>query len=110
MPETTFTLIDRSQRRIDLARRAIRILELENCEAVIGEIDMLELEGDAVVARASLPPGRLQGVVPRLLRPRGLAVVGGSWRERPIHDGWETTEIPPDVLDRPIWLLMMRSA
>ena len=110
MPGTAFTLIDRSQRRVDLARRVIRILGLENCQAVIGEIDTLELEGDAVVARASLPPDRLLGVIPRHLKPGGLAVVGGSWRERPIHDGWETMEIPPDVLDRPIWLLMMRPA
>jgi len=110
MPDTSFSLIDRSQRRIDLASRVLRILELENCQAVLGEIEELDLEADAVVARASLPPDRLRGVIPHLIRPGGLAVVGGSWRERPVHAGWQTMEIPPDVLDRPIWLLMMRSA
>lgn len=110
MPDTRFTLTDRSQRRIDLVRRVIRILELENCQAVLGEIQELGLEADTVVARASLPPDRLQGVISRLLAPGGLAVVGGSWQERPCHHGWKTMEIPPDVLDRPIWLLMMRSA
>jgi 16S rRNA (guanine527-N7)-methyltransferase len=110
MPDTRFTLTDRSQRRIDLVRRVIRILELENCQAVLGEIQELGLEADTLVARASLTPDRLRGVIPRLLRPGGLAVVGGSWQERPHSHGWETMEIPPDVLDRPIWLLMMRSA
>ncbi|MGB8360724.1 MAG: RsmG family class I SAM-dependent methyltransferase [Acidimicrobiia bacterium] len=110
MPDIKFTLTDRSQRRIDLVRRVIRILELENCQAVLGEIQVVGLEADTVVARASLPPDRLRRVIPRLLRPGGLAVMGGSWQEPPSHHGWETMEIPPDVLDRPIWLLMMRSA
>jgi hypothetical protein len=39
-----------------------------------------------------------------------MAVVGGSWRERPDHLGWETVEIPPDLLDHTVWLLIMRRA
>lgn len=110
MPEKTFTLVDRSQRRVDLVRRVLRILEIENCQVIQGEIEELSMRADVVVARASLPPPELRPIVPRLLHRGGVAIVGGSWEEAPSHPGWETIGIPPDVLDRPIWLLMMRSA
>jgi 16S rRNA (guanine(527)-N(7))-methyltransferase RsmG len=110
MPEKTFTLVDRSQRRVDLVRRVLRILEVENCEVLHEEIEDLIIRGDVVVSRAGLPPNALRPIVPRLLRPGGVAIVGGSWHEAPSHVGWETIGIPGDVLDRPVWLLMMRSA
>lgn len=110
LPEVGFRLIDRSRRRIDLLRRAIRILDLENCSAVQGEITALEGEVDVIVSRASLPPEELTPHARRLLAPGGTAVAAGSWHEEPHHAGWTTVEIPPDVLDQPIWLLMMRRA
>jgi len=108
MPGVDFTLIDRSGRRIDLLRRLIRILDLENCQ--LEHIDMRELASGAecIVSRASLPPSELGAVCRRLLVPGGVAVTGGSWRERPDHDGWDTLEIPADVLDQTVWLLIMR--
>lgn len=107
-PDTRFTLIDRSGRRVDLMRRAIRVLGLQNCRALEGDIRKLEGPVDTIVSRASIPPGELGRIVTRLLHPKGVAVAAGSWLERPEVEGWETVEIPQDVLDQTVWLLMMR--
>jgi 16S rRNA (guanine527-N7)-methyltransferase len=109
-PATRFRLIDRAGRRVDLARRAIRVLELENCLAEQREIEDLDGQVGVIVSRAALPPHRMAEVADRLLKPGGTAVVAGSWRERPEQPGWTTVEIPPDWLDRAIWLLIMRRA
>lgn len=108
LPATRFLLIDRSGRRIDLMNRAIRILELDNCEVI--QSDIHDLVGDAavIVSRASLSPERLQSVIADHLLPGGVMVAAGSWRERPRFPGWTTVEIPADVLDRTVWLLIMR--
>lgn len=107
-PETGVILIDRGGRRVDLARRAIRVLGLENCQVLQRDITDLEGEVGVLVSRASLTPEQLQPVISRLLTSDGVAVVGGSWSGQPSHPGWETVEIPADVLDQPIWLLIMR--
>jgi len=110
LPDTRFTLVDRSQRRLDLLRRALRILELGNCETLLGEIEDIDRSAEVVVARASLRPSHLAPLIPTLLRDGGVAIVGGSWQHSPRHEGWETVEIPRHVLDRSVWLLMMRRA
>jgi 16S rRNA (guanine(527)-N(7))-methyltransferase RsmG len=108
MPRTRFVLVDRSGRRIDLVKRAIRVLDLGNVEALHRDIDELEGSVPAIVSRASLSPEVLRRVCSRHLAPGGVAVVGGSWSTPPVHPGWETVET--DALDRPVWLLMMRRA
>lgn len=107
-PDLDFTLIDRSGRRTHLARRATRILSLTN--VVVRETDAHHLDGgfDVVVARAFAPPPSLEKTLTRILKPDGLAIVGGSTRARPEYEGWRTREIPEDVLDHTSWLLMMR--
>lgn len=110
LPDTVFHLVDRSQRRLDLVRRVIRILDLENCQVRPGEIDELEEEAEVIVTRATLAPEQMAVVARRLLRPGGVAVMGGSWRERPETDEWIVEEIPPVALDHTIWLLIMRAA
>lgn len=110
LPEVSFLLIDRSGRRVDLLRRAVRILDLQNCQVIKEEIEALTGRVDALVSRASLPPSRMAAVARRLLRPGGTAVLGGSWVGRPDEEGWETLEIPRFVLDQPVWLLIMRRA
>lgn len=107
-PDTQFTLVDRSGRRIDLLRRAIRVLGLHNCQPVQGDIKDLEGPMETIVSRASMPAEQLGRVARRLLSPQGVAVTAGSWRERPDVMGWETIEIPEDVLDQTVWLLIMR--
>lgn len=107
-PDIWFTLVDRSGRRVDLMRRAIRVLGLQNCQAVQGDIGDLEGPVETIVSRASVPPEQLGRIATRLLSPQGVAVAAGSWRERPEVEGWETVEIPEDVLDQTVWLLIMR--
>lgn len=107
-PDTQFTLVDRSGRRIDLLRRAIRVLDLQNCQTVQGDIRDLEGPVEIIVSRASLPAEELGRIVSRLLSPGGVAVTAGSWQKRPEVKGWDTVEIPEDVLDQTVWLLMMR--
>ncbi|MEX1124950.1 MAG: RsmG family class I SAM-dependent methyltransferase [Acidimicrobiia bacterium] len=105
---TRFTLLDRSRRRVDLMRRAIRILGLENVTVEQGEIEHRLDQVPAVVSRATLPPDRARDLIASRLRPGGVAVLGGSWANRPDHVGWVTMEIPATVLDHTIWLLIMR--
>ena len=110
LPRIRFVLIDRSGRRIDLLRRFIRIADLENCQVVHGEITEISGEVGVIVARASLPPDQLLPIGERLLSDDGVMIVGGSWVAPPAEPDWEVKEIPRDVLDQPIWLLMMRRA
>ncbi len=105
--DTRFTLLDRSGRRVDLIRRAVRILALENVTVEQGEIEHPSHQEMAVVSRATLPPSRARELITPWLMPGAVAVLGGSWERRPEHEGWATLEIPAEVLDHTIWLLMM---
>ena len=109
-PSTSVTLLDRSGRRTDLARRAVRVLGLNNVEVVQGDIESLGRAFSSLVARAAVPPGQLSPHLKRLLSPGGMAVVGGSWTHPPEIEGWETMEILLEMLDRTVWLLIMRRA
>lgn len=108
LPGSEFVLIDRSRRRIELLRRAIRILGLDNCRVVRDEIARLDGQAAVIVSRASLSPDALLPIVRSHLEPGGTAIVAGSWQSRPQHRGWTTIEIPQHVLDHTVWLLMMR--
>jgi 16S rRNA (guanine527-N7)-methyltransferase len=110
MPATRFLLIDRSDRRVDLMKRAIRVLSLDNVITETADINDLEGVSDAIVSRASLPVAELAGVAERHLESGGVAVVGGSWSAEPHSPGWRTLDVGSDVLDRPVWILMMRRA
>lgn len=110
LPDTSFVLFDRSGRRIDLLRRVVRILDLENCETVQGEIEDLQGPVETIVTRASLSPHMMLMQAHRLLRSSGRAIMAGSWSEAPQQPGWDTVEIPEYVLDQTVWLLIMRRA
>lgn len=110
LPGTQFLLVERSGRRVGLLRRAIRILELDNCAVLQTEIDDLDGSAEVIVTRASLPPNEMAVMARRYLQPGGVAVMGGSWRERPVTDDWNVREIPHYALDHTIWLLIMRAA
>jgi len=107
-PKTSVVLIDRSSSRGDLMKRAVRVLDLANVRVEHGEIDHLKGYSPTIVSRASLSPQKILKVSRRHLDPGGLAIVGGSWARKPTVTGWETLEIPPDVLDHTVWLLIMR--
>ncbi len=108
MPGTGIVLVERSGRRARLLRRVTRLLGLEN--VVVKETDLarLDVKVPALVSRATLPPERGLVVAERLLLPGGTAVWGGSWTEPPQAPGWETVEIPEEILDHRVWLLIMR--
>lgn len=110
LPRVRFHLVDRSERRCDLIRRAIRLLGLHNCVVEQIDIDDVTAAFSVVVSRASLPPAELIDRLPNLLKPGGAAVVAGSWQTKPVLEGWVTEEIPAEVLDHTVWLLIMRRA
>lgn len=108
LPDIGFRLVDRSARRTGLLRRITRILDLGNCQVETSEINRLTGMIEVIVSRAALPAGQMRIVANRLLTPGGVVIMGGSWQKRPEHAGWETVEIPAEVLDHTIWLLIMR--
>lgn len=108
MPDTRFQLLDRSQRRVGLMKRATRMLDLFNVEVIHGDIADWDQPVDGLVSRASLSPERALTDFRRLLTAGGTAVIGGSWASRPNVHGFELLEIPATVLDQRVWLLIMR--
>jgi 16S rRNA G527 N7-methylase RsmG len=100
-------VVDRSAQRCALARRAVRILGLDNVRVVPGDIDAPGLRANVVVTRAARPPAALLPVLPEWLEPGGLAIVAGSNRRRPDIAGYAAIEVPAEVLDRASWILIM---
>jgi len=106
LSDVEITLLDRSERRCRLARRAIRILQLDNVAVLQGDAKLLSLPHEAAVSRATLPLNEFFAAA-RLLLPRGrLAVAAGGFdsEESVPHDGWDTVEVPPHVLGVASWL------
>ena len=99
------TLIDRSARRIELARRGARVVGLEVKTRIAG-IETLEGPVEAIVSRAALPAAALRPHLVRLLAPGGLAVVSGTGNPVP---GYQTLEAAEGILDHSPRLLMMRN-
>ncbi|GIU93248.1 MAG: hypothetical protein KatS3mg011_2154 [Acidimicrobiia bacterium] len=104
-PESGLTLVDRSSRRVSLARRAIRVLDLPNAEVVQGEVEKPVRRFPGVVARAVMPPERLLDHLHGWIEPGGRAVVAGSSRRTRAVEGYRTLEV--GMLDPPTWLLIM---
>ena len=108
LPATRFRLLDRSGRQVDLIKRAVRVLDLE--DVVVEQVDVTKLSdhNEAMVSRATIPPDRALQIVKSMLTPGGIAVFGGSWVTEPAHQGWETVEVGREILDQPVWFLIMR--
>lgn len=114
-PDLAVTLVDRSGRRCDLARRALRVLGLDALEVRAADVADLGEQWDVALFRASLPPERAYGVVPELVRTTGVGLLGLSRRmERPVPPQAppdlqvDVLERRPPMLDSPFWLLRMR--
>ena len=106
LPEVAFTLLDRSERRCLLAKRAVRILELGNVEVVQADAERHRRAYDAVVSRASLPPERLIEVASRMVDRPAVVLVAGSRSGVPPQPiaGADIIEVPAEVLGDPAWL------
>ena len=106
-PAAHVTLLERSLKRADLARRAVRLLGLENVEVVPTQLRDWNTPADLLVCRAVNAPDRLSKDLQRLRSPAGLAVIGGSHRARPTYQGFSTWRVPSNILGNPVWLLIM---
>ncbi len=113
-PQMGVTLVDRSGRRCALARRAVRVLGIENVEVRQEDVEKLTGSWDVVVFRASLPPAEALKVAPSLLAADGRAVVGLSRKAAPEFvptappgTSVDVMKIGDGVLDSPAWLLRM---
>jgi 16S rRNA (guanine527-N7)-methyltransferase len=106
-PGVDFILLDRSERRVDLTRRAVRILNLPKVQVVRGDLRDWDGSVPAVVSRATMSPSDLLPMLQRLVDPGGLAILAGSWQSRPEFDQYEIREIGSKVLAQPVWILIM---
>jgi 16S rRNA (guanine527-N7)-methyltransferase len=107
LPEVDFSLLDRSERRCDLADRAVRILELENVEVVRADYRRVTLPHDTAVSRAVTAPADLVRELRKLLPGGTSAVLGGSFgaSEPPQTSDLEILRVPPEVLGEAAWLV-----
>lgn len=107
-PGTEVCLLDRSQRRTDLVRRALRVIGIE---AQVVTVDVRRYRGepaDLVVARGAAPPAEVKQWAAPLLRRGGRVVIGGSTVARPgPGPGERVVGVPSSVLDRPLWFRIM---
>lgn len=107
-PDVPVILLDRSARRIGLAQRALRILELTNVATQQMEFSQSTLDRfSTVVSRASLPPEALLPHVERHVSPSGLGVVAASVRNRTEHLPFSTFHLDLQILDLHRWFLIM---
>lgn len=113
-PGSEVVLLDRSQRRCDLAGRAVRILGIDNVEVRRGDASDVLGHWDTVVFRASLGISDAAQVVLRLTKRGGLGVFGVSRLqgvpeipEPPMGLAFDLRKEADEVLDSPSWLLRM---
>jgi len=114
LPETAFTLLDRSERRCRLARRAVRVLALQNVSVEQRDVGDVTSLWPVMVFRASLTPERALAVAAPRLEPTGCAVVGLSRStepeglpDAPFGTVLDLLHTAPGVLDSASWLLTM---
>jgi 16S rRNA G527 N7-methylase RsmG len=113
-PGSSVTLLDRSERRVDLAGRAARVIELDNISVLQGDARSHQNQYHGAAFRGSLPPAAAIAAVPNLLHSLGVGVVGLSRDRKPSglpsggpHLRVSLIEVPPGVLDSPAWHLRM---
>lgn len=111
LPDISWRLVDRSGRRVRLLRRAIRLLGLENAEALERSADRYLAERGpepALVMRGVLPRPELPAFVERMVAPGGVAVIGGGLEPDPVP-GAEVLRFPgSEILAPGRWLRIMR--
>ena len=115
-PQTDFTLLDRSGRRCHLARRAVRVLGLQNVSVEQRDVALEARKWPAVLFRASIPPDRALKVAAPLLDDDGCVVVAlsrsseaGAVPSAPPDTELDLVRTDPGVLDSPAWFLRMRN-
>jgi 16S rRNA (guanine527-N7)-methyltransferase len=120
-PQTTVTLLDRGGRRVRLLYRAAAVLRLANVVVAQGDALAVADDWEGIVVRGALRAPEVVGLAARLLQPGGTAVLGLSRRAQPpertaelmgvaeaLGLQSELVGVPPEILDAPVWLLIMR--
>ena len=120
-PQTTVTLLDRGGRRVRLLYRAAGVLSLANVVVAQGDALAVADEWEGMVVRGALRAPEVVGLAARLLQPGGTAVLGLSRRAQPPERTGdlmgvaealglqpELVGVPAEILDAPVWLLIMR--
>ncbi|HVR31503.1 MAG TPA: RsmG family class I SAM-dependent methyltransferase [Acidimicrobiia bacterium] len=105
-PDRPFVLVDRSARRVELARRAVRVLGLENVEVRRADVVGFDWRNTTVVSRAALTPARLLALVQAQGAPKEMLVADSHLTPRQVA-GFDSVEIPAEILDRAVWILRM---
>ena len=97
-------------------RRAVAILDLPNCVVRQQEIAEVADKFDAVVSRAAIPPELLMIHVKRILKPRGVALVGlsrtrgsGVFSVDDLELDLSVVAIPAEILDSGASLLRIEA-
>ena len=113
-PNVSIDLVDKSGRRCDLVRRAIRVLRLENCRVFHSDVDRLTASWEAVVSRAAITLEPLLIHVKQLLSAGGVGLIGLTREAMPTPPALPSppaglalsvVSVPEEILDRPIQLL-----
>ena len=106
-PQAAVTLVDRSGRRMGLARRAARILDLPSLETATADFEEYAGTAEVVVMRAALPHKEAAGLLLERMEAGGSAIVGvGLSRDEEL--GGRQERFPgSEVLDAGRWLHIM---
>jgi len=105
LPDARITLLDRSERRCWLARRATRVLGLHNVEVMQADAMEVSLPHAAAISRAALPLDEFFSVARRMLPYGSVAVAAGSHgASGPVEGGWELIRVPAELLGESAWL------
>ena len=110
-PGTEVVLLDRSQRRVELCERAVRVLRLTNVSVLQRDLSEETRPFEAVVTRAVLPPEDwVRQIGPRLAAGgRAVTTLGSLDPMLDAAPGYdlEIMTVPETLLDHPVRLLMM---
>ena len=114
-PELSVTLIDRSERRVGLSRRAVMVLGLENVDARIADVAKTHDVFDITTFRASLTVDAATKAFQRLATHAGTGIFAWSRLEHPKSPPQSVADTiltlvseGSGVLDSPAWLLRMQ--
>lgn len=115
LPDWDVTLVDRADRRTFLARRAVRVVGLENVTVLTQDAASMQDRFDVVAFRASLPVTEASRLFVDLANPEGIGLFGVSrlpneptLPDPPAGVAYDLTSEETEVLDSPFWLLRMR--
>jgi 16S rRNA (guanine527-N7)-methyltransferase len=109
-PMCAVTLLDRSGRRTALARRAVRVLGLDNVEVIQGTVEQRSTLTAMATSRAALQPEEALSQGAAVCRPGGVVVVAVSPAavvSAPDGSDVEIVDVPVGVLDSRRRLLRM---